>query len=95
MTFKQGQSGNPRGRPKRGQSFADALRSALKERDPQTKQTALTRVADAAVRKALAGDMGAIAFIAERLDGKVPDEIETSGGLQIVVTYADDRTHAS
>ncbi len=88
-TWRPGESGNPAGRPRRGQSFADALRAALRVKDEETKQTALRRVADAAVTKAIAGDMTAVEFIANRLDGKVPDQIATSGDLHIVVSYAD------
>ena len=93
MTFVKGQSGNPGGR-KRGQvSFAETLRKALAERDPDTKRTALQRIATAAVEKAAAGDLDAIKFVAERTDGKVADVINSTstsqGDLHIVVSYAD------
>ena len=92
--FVKGQSGNPKGRPRKGQTFADALRAALAVRDPQTKQTELHKVAQAIVSKAKAGDVPAIAFIAERLDGKVPDEVAASGALTIRVEYADGHADA-
>jgi hypothetical protein len=89
MPFVKGQSGNPGGR-KRGQvSFAEVLRKALSERDPETKQTALAGIARAAVVKAKAGDLDAIKFVVERIDGKLPDKIDARGDLHIVVSYAD------
>lgn len=90
MVWAKGQSGNIHGRPRRGQSFADALRAALREKDEETKQTALRRVADAAVQKAIDGDMTAVEFIANRLDGKVPDQLATQGEMLIRVVYDDD-----
>jgi hypothetical protein len=88
MPWAKGQSGNTSGRPRRGQSFADALRAALREKDRETKQTALQQVATAAVRKAIAGDLDAIKFVAERTDGKVPDQADVrhSGDLSASVT---------
>ncbi len=73
--FQPGQSGNPNGRPKRGQTFADALKAALAIKDPVTKQTELRNVATALVREAKAGNIAAISLIAERLDGKVPTDL--------------------
>lgn len=73
--FQPGQSGNPNGRPKRGQTFADALKAALAVKDPETKQTELRKVAAALVREAKAGNVSAIAMIAERLDGKVATDL--------------------
>lgn len=75
MPFVKGQSGNPNGRPKRGKSFIAALDAALAVKDPETKQTALVRVATALVVEATKGNVAAIAMIAERLDGKVPSDV--------------------
>lgn len=88
MAWEKGKSGNPGGRKKGQPSFAEALRHALAERDPETKQTALSRVATAAVAKAMAGDLDAIKFVAERTDGKVPDQsdVRHSGNLSAAVT---------
>lgn len=95
MPWVKGQSGNPAGRPRRGQSFADALRRALRERDPETKRTRLQQVAEAAVQKAIAGDLDAIRFIAERIDGKVPDMVQSDGQLVIRVEYVDEHADGS
>jgi hypothetical protein len=77
--FQPGQSGNPRGRPRRGQSFADALKTALAIKDPETKRTQLQRVASALVAQAASGNVTAIALIAERLDGKVATDLNLGG----------------
>jgi len=95
MPWVKGQSGNPAGRPRRGQSFADALRRALSERDPETKRTKLQQVADAAVERAIKGDLEAIRLIAERIDGKVPERVQSDGQLVIRVEYVDDYADAA
>ena len=89
MPFEKGQSGNPNGRPRKGQTFVDALRAALAVKDPETKKTALRRVVDAAVDNAMNGDMAAIAFIAERLDGKVSSDVNVSGTMSMTITIAE------
>lgn len=89
-TWKPGQSGNPRGRPPKGQSIAEALRQALREKD-QTGRTNGERIAASLVRLADQGNLAAIAFIFERTEGKVTDVAETTitGKHVIEVVYAD------
>jgi hypothetical protein len=67
MPFQPGQSGNPGGRPK-GPALTDSLRSLLRRRGPDGR---LQRDAIAArlVEKALAGDLDAIRYIFDRIDG--------------------------
>jgi len=70
VTYKKGQSGNPRGRPKKGHAMADALRVALGKRcdDGKIKRRAL---AEKVVEMALDGNTEAIKLVFERMDGKV------------------------
>ena len=75
-SFKPGQSGNPRGRPKKGLAFAEVLRERLTQAasdDPQDRRTKLELVVDALIDQAYSGDVQAIREIAARLDGRVPE----------------------
>lgn len=90
--WQPGSSGNPGGRRKE-KPYRDALRKVLCEElgsiDPAEPKTKLEGVIRAHIAKALAGDVTAIAHIADRMDGKVPqaivgDEDEAPIALQLV-----------
>jgi hypothetical protein len=78
MVWTKGVSGNPGGRAKE-KPFRDALRLELAAAGDDHK--ALRRVAQALLEKAAAGDTSAIALLADRLDGKVPQAIGGSEDL--------------
>jgi hypothetical protein len=68
--FQKGQSGNPRGRPPAGQSFAEKLRAELaKEHKPGV--TKFDRMIEVAAAQAMSGNLQAVQWIADRTDGKV------------------------
>jgi hypothetical protein len=69
--FVKGQSGNPKGRP-RGREITDALRAELTDKDRQ-------QLARKIIGLALAGNIPAIAFLADRLEGKPVQALEHSG----------------
>lgn len=70
MPFQKGQSGNPKGRPKKGSAMADALRTVLnKSEDGKQNKRA---VAEKLVELARDGNIEAIKTIFDRTDGKVP-----------------------
>ena len=71
MTWKKGQSGNPKGREK---VFADAVRLAVNEVDPVTGLKKLRVIAEAMTTAAMAGEPWAVQQIADRLDGKPAQE---------------------
>lgn len=97
MPFKKGQSGNPAGRPPKGEAFADALRVGLEE--IRSGKTTRERIVRKAIDKALAGDLEAMKWIVERTDGKVKDVVEADTVTRVVyeVQYADsdDPDHAA
>ena len=68
--FKKGQSGNPGGRPK-----WKHITEMLKHEDNQGKLEELVHVV---YKKALSGDMRAVEFIADRLEGKVAHRLQVS-----------------
>jgi hypothetical protein len=74
MTWKPGQSGNPKGFIRTDKPFTDALRIAAHQVDKRTKVSKLRLMAEQAVKQAAAGQMWAIQFIADRLDGKPVQE---------------------
>lgn len=59
MTFRKGQSGNPKGRPKGRKTTAQALRERITERAGE--------VLDTVVEAALAGDLQAARLVLERI----------------------------
>lgn len=79
--FKPGQTGNPKGRPKKGESMTDILGElagikdvTLPSGEKVTRKRALVeRLWAKAIRD---GDTTAIKFIIERLDGKTPQVIQ-------------------
>jgi hypothetical protein len=71
MPFEPGKSGNPNGTagPKR---FANALERALAQDDGKRLREAVEKMLDAAA----AGEVWAIQFLADRLDGKAAQTVE-------------------
>ncbi len=92
MVWKQGQSGNLKGRPKRGEDMASALRTVLRAKGEDGKQNKKA-VAEKVVAMAKAGNTEAIKLIFERVDGKVPETRVHEGSkdapVAIKVVYDD------
>ncbi len=89
MPFKPGQSGNPKGRPPMGDSMADALRVVM---TPFRRM----KLAVKARRLAEQGDIRAMEFIADRLDGKPAQrQIITGDPDAPVAVMAGPRKRAS
>lgn len=74
MPFVKGQSGNPGGRPKAGESFATALARQLEAVKNGT--TTRDRVASAVIDLALKGNLDAVKWIVDRVDGKLAERVE-------------------
>lgn len=79
MVWQKGKSGNPKGRQKKGQTLTDILRASLAEPNAQgvTRSRALS---DTLTRLADSGDLDAIRYIYDRVDGK-PVETQQIGGM--------------
>ncbi len=85
----RGQSGNPRGRPPGDRAIAQLLREQL---TPE----ATAEIAKKVIALALEGDLKAITFIADRLDGKPRQALEhgtSEDGPLLVIEERCSRPH--
>ena len=73
--FKKGQSGNPKGRPKRAKCIPDILRKITAEKD-KSGVTKLNLILNNVVNEAIKGDTWSIQFIADRMEGKPAQVIQ-------------------
>jgi len=81
--WRPGCSGNPRGRPRRGESLAELLRSVLAEKVEIEGGRRVTRarlVAETLVAKAIEGNVPAIRVVFERIEGKAPKCVRETHG---------------
>ena len=96
-SFKKGQSGNPKGRPKKGLSWAEAFRELGEKKkieicftDKENKKVEWQYKSKTNLRKAivsivymhaLKGDIKAIQLIVDRVEGKPIQPMDHSGEL--------------
>ncbi|GHT94202.1 hypothetical protein FACS1894141_0420 [Spirochaetia bacterium] len=87
MPFEPGQSGNPGGRPKRDTSLTGILRKELNKKGAD-KVAKKTRIVGKLIELAEAGDIPALKYLWDRVDGKAREtmEITTSGELDAKLT---------
>ena len=91
MTFRKGQSGNPRGGLRTRKPWREALERAVKRRDAEKdgNPQMLEVIADQCVADAANGVMPAVREIGDRLDGKAIQGVELD--MSVTVT-AIERT---
>jgi hypothetical protein len=82
MKFQKGISGNPKGRPKKGQTMTDVLRMAMES--PVTgpngnKMTLKEAMASKLIELAASGESWAIKYIYDRIDGSPRQVTELTG----------------
>ena len=76
--WKKGQSGNPKGRPKKEICIPNILRELLNAPnpfDPIGKQTALNAICKTAISLAIGGDKDARNWVADRFEGKALERV--------------------
>lgn len=73
--FKKGQSGNPKGRPKKGSALADII-NRISEQKHIGNTTNIEALIVSTYRLAIAGDSAARNFIADRTEGKAVERIQ-------------------
>jgi len=71
---------------KSSKDFSDMLRIAVKEAQGAGGNK-LRKVADALVSKAIEGDVPAIREIADRLEGKVAQQVDLKGEIESTVKF--------
>ena len=81
MTFQKGQSGNPNGRPKTGESFAAALARGLDRVKNGTSTR--ERIAAVVLAKAEQGDLEAVKWIVDRVDGKMAERLQADVAARV------------
>lgn len=92
--FKPGQSGNPKGRPKKAYCITDILREQGEIRDVNTEQGRITRAEAIAQRlwlMAMKGDIAALKYIYDRIDGKplqqIQADVESDNRIEIKIEH--------
>ena len=81
MPFTKGQSGNPQGRPKKGETLTDLLREKIEA--PKTgkeKQTRKELIIERLITLAEGGDLAAVRYVFDRIDGRPKESIEFTDG---------------
>lgn len=76
MPWKKGESGNPNGRPPVQDSLNNLLRERLEEIDPDAGLANKEIVAGELLRLGKAGNLSAIQYIFDRVDGKPTQMID-------------------
>ncbi len=91
MPFQKGQSGNPKGRPKKGMSWSDVLKEMADEEiegDANVK-TKMQIIASRLWKKANEGDLKAIEMLMDRIDGKAKQSVDhTTNGESMNLTIS-------
>lgn len=87
MPFQKGKSGNPRGRPRKGDSLAEAIRARWK---PESRRKAI----DAIAKKADTGDLQAFGTLAkhgwpDEAKGELSINLPEATHVQIVHKHVD------
>ena len=86
--FKPGQSGNPGGRPKKGETLTDILRKYLEGHDDENPAiTRKQRLAEELYNRAIEGDVTAIKYTYDRVDGKPVETVDNTHDGTMVITF--------
>ena len=84
VAFKKGQSGNPKGAPKRNWTWAGELEKAV-QRKYKDGTPVKQAVADSLVTQAVGGNVVATKELMNRMDGMPPQPVEQQGTIKFEV----------
>ncbi len=92
-SWKKGQSGNPKGRPKKADCLTSLLEEEIGKVDPKDKHKRTFRelIVIATMRLAMKGNAAALREVWDRMDGKVKDEVEMAGSVDLVQLLHEGR----
>jgi ribosomal protein L17 len=81
MPYKKGQSGNPLGRPKKGETPTDLLREKVEiPKTAAAKMARKEKIVEKLISLAEAGDLSALKYLFDRLDGRPKESIKLTDG---------------
>jgi hypothetical protein len=81
MPFSKGKSGNPQGRQKKGETLTDLLREKIEtKRDAKDKLTRKELIIEKLIVMAEGGDLSALKYLFDRIDGRPKESIELTNG---------------
>jgi len=97
--FQKGQSGNPSGRPKGSLNFTSAIKRQLgkeiefieKSTGNKVKKKMIDILAEKLVEKARVGDMRAMEYVGNRVDGKPKETLDLEGNITGRVVLLPER----
>lgn len=94
MPFTKGSPNiNRNGRPRKGQTMTDILSKVLEEKSVKYQDRQITGK-EAAARKllelAMSGDVPALRYLIDRMDGPPKQEIQHSGGISVNLAPLDE-----
>lgn len=79
MKFQKGRSGNPAGRPKKGQALTELLREKLEE-TPGGTLTRKEKIVEKLIKLAEGGNLLAAKYIFDRIDGRPIESLRVGSG---------------
>jgi hypothetical protein len=89
--FKKGKSGNPKGRPKKGETLTEILEEYLDTKEKvKDKKTRKQKLIEKAVALAMKGDLTALKYVWNRLDGLPTQSIEANIKNTIIVDIDEE-----
>jgi len=87
-SYKKGQSGNPNGRPKKGESLTETMRTFLDEAPPGQELTYKELFVKKSYQKAIEGDPAFARLVWNYIDGMPKQQVDvTSNGESIVPIF--------
>jgi len=78
-SYKPGQSGNPKGRPKKEWTWSGVLKEIAEREDKTNKKEYKTLAGEALFKEVLKGNVPAIKEFGDRIDGKAKQSHELTG----------------
>jgi len=91
MPWTKGQSGNPKGRPRRGQTMTDEIKALLDKTVWPFNKTARELLALRLLTLGIQGEVKAIQYLCDRTDGKPAQALELSSDEKrpLIIKYVD------